>query len=176
MKACAEYIKGDVCDLGCNHGACTFLMMDFNDVKSIHGVDINLKALELAYDTASKITTNIKFNFYRANLMEMPIEDEKFDFVMSFHTLEHIFPNDVHKVVSEIHRIMKPNAHVLISIPYDHAYPDAHHVAFYKEDTLKDLFESHGFETKECFKDDRFYQKDLLTAIFTKPAGVHKED
>jgi SAM-dependent methyltransferase len=168
MQAAREYIKGDVCDLGCNHGACTLLLLDFPEVKSIQGIDINMKALEVAYDTAIQIKTDIKINLYCANLTNVPLAEESQDFAMSFHTLEHIYPEDAPKVVSEIYRILRSGGHFLISIPYDHAYPDEHHVAFYTEKSLKILFESNGFKTIDCFKDDRFNQKDLLTGIFQK--------
>jgi len=167
MKSAKEYIHGSVADLGSNNGACTLLLLEFNP-ESIYGFDININALEIAYKLATSIKTNIPINFICANLCKIPIESNKFDFLMSFHTLEHIYPKDADLFVSESFRILKPNGHFLISIPYDHNYPDDHHVAFYVEKTLANLFEKHGFITLECFKDDRFEEKDLLTAIFKK--------
>jgi SAM-dependent methyltransferase len=173
MQSFASYIKGKCGDLGCNHGSCTLLLLDF-PVESVHGYDINIKALEIAYDNALKYQVGIsghestKISFICANLMSIPIEANYFDFLMSFHTLEHIYPEDTDAVVSEISRILKVGGHILISIPYDHAYPDPHHVNFYMENNLSELFERHGFETVACFKDDRFEQKDLLTGLFVK--------
>lgn len=168
MNASKQYIMGKCGDLGCNHGACSLLLLDFK-VESIHGFDINIKALEVAYNSALKIGSDIPINFMCANLCKMSMEDNYFDFLMSFHTLEHIYPKDADEFVSEAFRVLKENGHILIAIPYDHAYPDDHHVAFYVEDSIKELFEKHGFVTVECFKDDRFNEKDLLTAIFKKP-------
>ena len=168
MQSYKEHIKGKVLDAGSNHGACTLLLLDFNP-EVIYGFDINIKALEIAYESAQKLNSIIPIHFIATNLTKIPIEDNYFDFLMSFHTLEHIYPSDIDMVISEFFRILKSNGHVVISIPYDHEYPDEHHVAFYKEDSLKSLFESKGFITIECFKDDRFEQKGLLTALFKKP-------
>lgn len=169
MQASKQYINGVCGDLGCNHGALSLLLLNF-DVKSITGFDINYKALEVAYNTALKINTNILIKFNCVNLCKMTIvSDNHFDFLMSFHTLEHIYPEDIDDFVSETFRILKPECHFLISIPYDHEYPDDTHVSFYVEKTLQELFEKHGFITIECFKDNRFDQKNLLSAIFKKP-------
>lgn len=59
-----------------------------------------------------------------------------------------------------------------MSIPYDRAYMDPCHVSFYTEDSLSRLMEQAGFETIECFKDDRFTEKDLLTGLFKKVGGL----
>jgi SAM-dependent methyltransferase len=168
MNASKEYIKGKCGDLGCNHGACSLLLLNFAP-ESIHGFDINIKALEVAYNSSFKINTDIPINFMCANLCKMPMDDNYFDFLMSFHTLEHIYPKDSGDFVSEAFRILKGGGYFLISIPYDHAYDDDHHVAFYIENSLTELFEKYGFVTIECFKDDRFNQKNLLTAVFKKP-------
>lgn len=168
MEASKQYIKGVCGDLGCNHGACSLLLLKFNP-ESIHGFDINFKALEVAYNSALKIKTDIPINFMCTNLCKMSMTDNYFDFLMSFHTLEHIYPKDAGEFVAETFRILKPGGHFLISIPYDHAYPDDHHVAFYIENSLQELFEKYGFSTIECFKDDRFNEKNLLTGIFKKP-------
>jgi ubiquinone/menaquinone biosynthesis C-methylase UbiE len=116
-----------------------------------------------------KLNPPIKVAFVCANLLSIPAENNVFDFLMSFHTLEHIYPEDVDKVVAEFYRILKPGGYFVISIPYDHAYPDPCHVAFYVESSLRELFEKHGFFTIHCHKDDRWVEKDLLTALFVKP-------
>lgn len=170
LHASHKYIKGKTCDLGCNHGACTVFLLEFDNVTSINGYDINMNALEIAYKIAISKKSVIPISFICANLTNLPIENDTFDFIMSFHTLEHIYPTDADNVVKEIFRTLKNEGYFLISIPYDHAYPDPCHVAFFKEDSLKELFEKHGFITVECFKDDRYDQKDLLTGVFQKLA------
>lgn len=165
----SKYIHGVCGDLGCNHGACTLLLLDFQDkVSELFGFDMNMSALEVAYKTANDANPSIPITFMAASLLKLPMENEKFDFLMSFHTLEHIFPEDVDKFISEMFRILKKGGHLLISIPYDHAYPDPAHVGFYKVDDFCELFERHGFIIIECMKDNRWNEKNLLTALLTK--------
>jgi ubiquinone/menaquinone biosynthesis C-methylase UbiE len=164
-KSLIEYA---VCaDLGCNHGSCTILLHDLNPLH-VDGYDINKTALQVAQRIASDYNVSNKTNFIEADLTDIPVEDEQYDLITSFHTLEHIYECDVDNVIKEMHRILKPKGHILISIPYKHNYPDPCHVAFYDETTLKDLFEKHNFKTVYCIQDNRWKEKGLLTALFYK--------
>lgn len=161
-------IKDAVCaDLGCNHGSCTVLLHDFNPLH-VDGYDINKKALQVAEQTASDYGVSHKTNFIEANLTDIPVEDEQYDIIVTFHTLEHIYESDVNQVIREMNRILKHQGHILISIPYKHNYSDPCHVAFYDEITLKDLFEKNNFSTVYCIEDNRWNEKGLLTALFQK--------
>lgn len=166
----SKHVRGVCGDLGCNHGATTLLLLDFEDrISSILGFDMNRRALSVAAETTASIDPSIPVNFVETDLLKTPVESDAFDFLMSFHTLEHIYPLDADRFASEAYRMLKPGGHFLISIPYDRAYPDPCHVAFYKEDTLSALFEKTGFKTIDCAKDDRWAEKNLLTAVFVKP-------
>lgn len=166
----SHLLRGKVCDLGCNMGACTLLLLDFADnIEIIYGFDINYEALKIAFDTANKMSPKVLVNFVAANILDIPANSDTFDFAMSFHTLEHIYPEDAAKFVKESLRILKPGGHMLISIPYEKAYPDPTHVAFYNVESLTQLFEDNGFITIECMKDNRWREKNLLTGLFYKP-------
>lgn len=170
LRHYSHVARGDCGDLGCNHAATTLLLLDFADrVSSITGLDMNEKALDLARATAERLRPTLPVCFVPANLLDTRVDDGAFDFLMSFHTLEHIYPADAPRFVREAFRMLKSGGHFLISIPYDRAYPDPCHVAFYIEDSLRELFEASGFETIECLKDDRWNEKNLLTALFAKP-------
>ena len=170
MKFYEAYIRGNIVDAGCNHGACTLLLLDWADkIESIYGLDMNYDALSVGFKIANEMNPPIPVSFLAVNLLEIPLDSDKFDFTMSFHTLEHIYPEDASKYVKEILRILKPGGHFLISIPYEHAYPDFAHVAFYNVESLCLLFESAGFYTIEAMKDNRWNEKELLTAMFMKP-------
>jgi ubiquinone/menaquinone biosynthesis C-methylase UbiE len=163
-----EYIKGDCCDAGANHCSTTIHLLKYSTINSIYALDINVKALEVAYETIIKLQPSIPFNLIACNLTDIKLEDNKFNYIQSFHTLEHIYPEDAEKVISEIYRILNYDGIFLISIPYDHSYPDPHHVNFFNVDSLCLLLEKVGFKTIECMKDNRFEQKDLLTGLFIK--------
>lgn len=161
-------IENAVCaDLGCNHGSCTILLHDLNPLH-VDGYDINGNALQVGQRIANDYNVSDKTNFIEADLTDIPVEDEQYDIITSFHTLEHIYECDVDNVVEEMKRILKPHGHVLISIPYKTNYSDPCHVAFYDEITLKQLFEKHNFKTIYCIEDNRWNEKGLLTALFQK--------
>jgi 2-polyprenyl-3-methyl-5-hydroxy-6-metoxy-1,4-benzoquinol methylase len=143
----SEFIQGDVLDIGCNHGATTYWLKNFN-IQSITGVDLNSAALDVAKDTLSKI--GIPNNLIVQNYVDSSIGNE-FDTIISFHTLEHIFPEDANSFVKNIYADLKKGGYFIIGIPYDKAYPDSCHVAFYTEITLSNLLESVGFKTIKCF-------------------------
>jgi len=41
----------------------------------------------------------------------------EFDMVYCSHVLEHVYPHEVHKVVSEFHRVLKPGGKAIIIVP-----------------------------------------------------------
>lgn len=170
IRTYSKYMKGHAADFGCNHGACTLLLLDFvENLESIHGFDLNQDALKVGVRTAQMYKPAIPVSFITGNLLNIPCPDAAFDFGMTFHTLEHIYPEDADKFVQEMFRVLKEDSHLLISIPYEHAYPDRAHVAFYNVQSLTELFNRNGFETTECIKDDRWNEKELLTGVFYKP-------
>jgi SAM-dependent methyltransferase len=49
-------------------------------------------------------------------LGDLPIKDESIDYVVSYQVLEHV--PDPHKIVAEFYRVLKPNAEIVISVPF----------------------------------------------------------
>lgn len=169
MNDVKHLINDAICaDLGCNHGSCTILLHDFNPLQ-VDGYDINHKALSVAKQLAEELSVVDKTNFIHADLTNIPVEDEQYNIITTFHTLEHIYLCDIDNVVREMYRILKHNGYVLVSIPYKNNYADPCHVAFYDEVSLRKLFETHKFKTVQCFEDNRWNEKGLLTALFQKP-------
>ncbi|PNG99995.1 putative S-adenosylmethionine-dependent methyltransferase [Tetrabaena socialis] len=172
MRHYSTYIRGASYDIGCNHGACTLLLEEFPEVTRIVGIDLNAEALAVARDIRGDPSSHrVPIEFIQANIMTLPMQNATADFVMSLHTLEHIYPHDAAVVVAEIFRVLKPGAHFLISIPHDHAFPDPCHVAFYKVPSLTTLMKGAGFQVIECLHDMRWHEKDLLTGVFRKPVA-----
>jgi ubiquinone/menaquinone biosynthesis C-methylase UbiE len=169
-------MRGTVGDLGCNMGACTILLSQASArIERIFGFDMNKDALDLGASRVASMEIPIPVKFVVASLLDVPVESHTFDFLVSFHTLEHIYPSDATKFASEVFRILKPGGHFLISIPYQHAYPDPAHVAFYNVETLTGLMEGVGLVTIECMEDNRWpNEKDLLTGVFYKPTETTK--
>ena len=154
-------------DLGCNHGASTWWLTENAAVREIVGVDINTEALEVARKTFA--AQSLPHQFLQLDLTRGQAVDPMGDSIVSFHTLEHIYPDDVDQFLNAAYRSLKAGGYMVISIPYEHAYPDPCHVGFYNEQSLTACMEQAGFEMKQCFKDDRFEEKNLLTGLFLKP-------
>ena len=160
-------INGEVLDFGCNHGSCSFLICENNNVTSVIGLDLNENAIEIAEQTKKKINET-KINFICDNILDVTF-DKSFDTIVSFHTLEHIYPEDVNIVLETLYNSLTDDGYFIISIPYEHAFDDGtQHVAFYNENTLSELFEKNNFETVECLYDNRHSEGGILTGVFKK--------
>lgn len=76
----------------------------------------------------------------RGSLLEIPLEDESVNMVMSTQVIEHI--QDHEKAASELVRILKPGGHALISVPHPpEPFPNDDHMREgYTEADLTALF------------------------------------
>lgn len=165
--------------LGSNSGYQCFLIGEFKNIDEVIGFDINQEALDygniiIRKDFPEDVGNKIKFKF--SNLKNIDIEENYFDSIIDFHTLEHIYPEDLNQVINEKYRILKHGGHVIISIPYEKAFHSptevpVQHVNFFNENKLKNSFELNKFKTIECYKDNRIgdsSESSCLTAIFKK--------
>ncbi len=105
LKA-AELVSGHVLEIGTGSG---------------YGVEVLApKATQLT--TIDKFSNNIDFSVYdnvTFRQMNVPpfegLEDNQFDFVVSFQVIEHI--EDDHAFVAEIHRVLKPGGKFIVTTP-----------------------------------------------------------
>jgi SAM-dependent methyltransferase len=169
-----KYLGENIAELGSNSGYHCFIMGEFNKTKNIIGFDINYEAIKFG-DTVirKKFSKNIekKVSFKQSNLNNIISDDEIFDTIISFHTLEHIYPNELNKVVLEKYRILKKNGYLIISLPYKKAFPDPKHVNFFDVPSLKNLFTSNRFDCIECYIDNRMSDNPnqlCITGLFRK--------
>lgn len=142
---------GKCADFGCNSGGQTIVIArEHKQITEVTAIDINETALNLLREKNIPNITCVWANFTSMHT----ILSDTFDCAYSFHSLEHIYEEDLLPSVKEFHRVLKQNAHILISIPYDTAYHTiGQHVSFFKEDRLKKLFEDGGFEIVEVIRD-----------------------
>lgn len=162
----SSFITGSVLDVGCNHGGTTYWLKDQN-ISSITGIDINEKAIDLAKNNLSDLPIPNKFV-----ALDLTVEclDEIFDTVVSFHTLEHIYPEDTDIFISNIYNMLKDDGYFIVSIPYEYAYHTTigEHVSFYNEKSLNEVMERNNFKTIRSFKEDNYSEKNILTGIYKK--------
>lgn len=156
-----------VLDVGCNHGAVTKLVTNYNPSR-ICGVDINQQAL----NTALTEWPNEKVEFVCENLTSidsLPFETGSFDLIYSFHTLEHIFPEDLETFVKNVVNMLADNGFLLIAVPYDRAYNDKTHVSFFDNSSLiKTIEQDTRMSVYEILDKDRWSDPDILVALFKK--------
>ena len=103
-----------------------------------------------------------------ADATKLPFEKNSFDTVFCLNFLEHTFK--FNEVLTEIHRVMKPDGILQVEVPYYNSYAFGqtpfHHIMFC-ETTMKDWYTKEG--TFKRYTKAKF--KILKTELyFTKPA------
>tara|TARA_Y100000816_G_C26108138_1_gene589775 strand:+ start:1608 stop:2324 length:717 start_codon:yes stop_codon:yes gene_type:complete len=99
--------KGDLLDFGGGENSHNRSIIKCNTYQSIN------------------IDPNIKPTWVVGADDPFPCDDECFDHIFSFNTLEHIY--NAHEKLSEFYRVLKPNGDILISTPFlypIHGHPD----------------------------------------------------
>lgn len=104
-------VKGKVLDVGCAAGDFAEGIKFYRSDLDFFGIDISQKAVGIA----QKRVLGAKFSV--ADAQKMPFSDNFFDTVLCFDLIEHVeFPQ---KVVSEIHRVLKPKGIFHSHIPIE---------------------------------------------------------
>lgn len=130
-----RYLYGCCIDLGC--GDMPFASLIRQQVDVYHTLDLFPKSEHITYT---------------GNIMDMSmIEDESYDSAVCLEVLEHV--PDPFRAVHEIHRILKPQGIIVVSVPHLnrlHEIPyDYYRFTSYG---LRFLFESNGFEVVDLQK------------------------
>jgi ubiquinone/menaquinone biosynthesis C-methylase UbiE len=101
---------------------------------TITGVDIDAGAVELAQSRYGS-TVTVK----QGDLRKLPVEDDSFDIVTCFETIEHI--DGAEKGIAELRRVLKPGGFLVISSPNPDVYVGhtEHHVREFRPSELTEL-------------------------------------
>lgn len=163
-----EHFVGRICDIGCNIGMSSLLAANDPRVRQVVGVDIYDKAIEAAHRYARFAGLDDKVEYIVHDFTEgrSCLGTESFDSVISFHALEHIYPDDLDMFVAHLRRILKMCGKVLISIPYMYSYDSPEHASYFNKSTLRILFNGHGFD----ILDIRVLNDVDLVGLFVKSA------
>ena len=100
-----------IIDLGCGTGYYLFLLSSLPIELNLTGFDNDEKAIKEAEGNLEKKGVN----FTVGDLHKMPFKDRTFDKAIMSEVLEHV-EEDV-QVLKEVHRILKPNGVIVISVP-----------------------------------------------------------
>ena len=107
--------KAKVLDIGCGNA----LMLPFVLEKNAFyfGLDISENLIEIAENKYAKEIKGGKAKFIAGQATNLPFENKKFDFIISFAALHHIPSKKLRKVFfEEIKRVLKPNARAKITV------------------------------------------------------------
>jgi len=132
----------EVLDCACGEGYGSRILADA--ANSVTGVDIDPTTI----DHAGRRYGRDGLEFVQASALELPFDDDRFDAVVSFETLEHLAEHD--ELMTEFRRVLKPGGFLLISSPDKKTYSDD--TGFENEFHVRELY-------REQFED-------LLTRYF----------
>jgi SAM-dependent methyltransferase len=146
----APGITGRVLDFGCGSKPYESL---FEKATSYIGVDIPVSGHD---HSKSRIDV-----FYDGTTLPFP--DNHFDSAVSFEVFEHVF--NIDEVLPEIRRVLKPDAPLLLSIPFawdEHEAP--YDFARYTSYGIRHVLERNGFIVTQQYKTTTYIQ--ALSQIF----------
>ncbi len=136
------------------------------------------------YKTADLLMDNVD---YKVNMMDMPFEDESFDFFICSHVLEHVESDD--QAIMELCRVTKRGGCGILVAPIsvglektiedplvtDEAgrwrlFGQNDHVRLYAHDDYVEKIRSHGFRVEEL--GERYFGKAIFRSLGLKPTSI----
>lgn len=104
--------KGIYCEIGCGPGinGAEMAKMGFQVV----GIDLSFEGLKLAQNLYNQ--EKVKGLLVCGDILKMPFKDNSFDLIYGGGVLEHF--KDTFLAVKQLHRVLKENGHVFLTIPF----------------------------------------------------------
>ena len=150
-----------ILDIGCGGGVNIekFLKLTANNVD---GLDYSEVSLSQSVKRNKKAVEDGRCRVIKANVINMPIEDGKYDLVSAFETI--YFWPDIENAFKEVSRIIKTNGQFMIAQGTDGNHPDdekwlstVEGMKVYRADELKRYLLNAGFSSVCCFKKENDY-------------------
>lgn len=109
-KFALGYVKGKrVLDVACGVGYGSKMLSEV--AYYVAAVDISQEAV----DYAKEHYTGLNIDHFVADACKLPFEDQEFDVIISFETIEHV--ENYNKFISEVHRVLKHHGCFICSTP-----------------------------------------------------------
>jgi ubiquinone/menaquinone biosynthesis C-methylase UbiE len=102
--------KGKALDICCGAGTNTLYLAEKGF--QVTGIDISPKAIKYAKEKARK--TNTKIQFQIQNFLNLPFEDEEFDFVFDMGCFHHVLIKDRDTYINGVYRVLKTSGSYLM--------------------------------------------------------------
>ncbi|MBW3019080.1 class I SAM-dependent methyltransferase [Candidatus Woesearchaeota archaeon] len=131
-----------ILDLGCGSGANSWYFA--REGFSVYAIDGSPTAVEKTKRKFAK--EGLTGNFLVADFLKIPFPDDFFDCVVDIGSIQHNAFENVHKIVSEIKRVLKPNGKFFGMMMFEDnslSYWKGQ-LHFFKENELKELFRDFG--------------------------------
>lgn len=132
----------EILELGTGSGNLSQILPNDNKYS---GIDISKGLLKIARKKFYKAGFNKNFKLFLCSAEELPFKDNFYD--VCIFNLSLNFFNDLDSVISELKRVLKPDAKFICSVPIKDRNTDKKTIrgSIYSENELKDIFESKGF-------------------------------
>jgi len=135
-------------DLGCGTGANLPFLCEYL------GADSRVTALDyspLALNFARTATRELPVSLLRGDALKLPFPDASFDIVSMLDVLEHL--RDDSMAAQEIHRVLRPGGHLVLSVPAYKKLWSRHdealqHYRRYERLELQQLLKRHHFQIR----------------------------
>ncbi|MFJ8457681.1 glycosyltransferase [Lysinibacillus xylanilyticus] len=147
-----------VLDAACGEGYGSEILSA--QARQVYGMDIDEKSITHAKKTYVK--SNL--DFLVGSIEKLPFEDDFFDIIVSFETIEHVDENLQKKFLKEIKRVLKKDGLLIISTPNKKVYSDHRNYSnpFHIKEFYKDEFYTF---LKSSFQNVEFYYQ-LRESVF----------
>lgn len=164
-RVLSELKGGKVLDFGCGAGWLLQKIINSFPNNQYVGTDLSLNGLK----RAKKRLPNVKFVQSEGG-EKLPFLNDEFDIILATDVIEHVY--DVSSLLSEWHRILKPNGRIVITTPYfglikniiidvigfEKVFdPIGPHIRFFTDNSLKTVLEKHGFTVLQINHFGRFF-------------------
>lgn len=160
--------KGLKClDLGCGTGRHAIFLA--REGCRVYAIDISKKAIALASNWAKNEGLENNISFQTGNAINLPYQNEYFDFVLESSALEHNTTQDIVLILKDIHRVLKKGGKLLSTVPGrdNYLYGSGHYIEpgaftanveiykgsglthFFTREEIYDIFSQSGFRKFE---------------------------
>lgn len=157
-------------DVGAGYG---FLESDLEDKENI-----KLYCIDISFKGIIKLKRRYVGEFIVGSSKELPFQKDTFNYICLLEVLEHLYYEEGKYTLLEVHRLLKPSGHLIVTVPlYDRVirvHP-SRHLRMYTPAKIITEIESAGFKvtyTKSLFAFKRNY---LLKNFINKLFNIKKK-